>query len=59
MQLGEKLVGLAKDAGIPERRLAAVREHLPGRARTMSQNLTQAAVREFIKTEAATLVRND
>ena len=58
-QLGERLVALAKDAGIPERRLAEERGRLPGRAETMSRNLTQAAVREFIKKAAASLVRND
>lgn len=58
-QLGEKLIGLAKDAAIPDRRLAAVLQTLPGRAKAMSQNLTQAAVREFIKTEAADLVRTE
>jgi hypothetical protein len=59
MQLGEKLVGLARDAGISEHRLAAVKAQLPALAKKMSQNLTQAAVREFIKTVAANLVRKE
>jgi hypothetical protein len=58
-QLGEKLVGLARDAGISEQRLGAVRAQLPGLAKRFSQNLTQAAVREFIKTVAANLVRRE
>jgi hypothetical protein len=59
IQLGDKLVGLARDAGISEPRLAAVKAQLPALAKKMSQNLTQAAVREFIKTVAANLVRKE
>jgi hypothetical protein len=58
-QLGEKLLGLAMEAGVSERRLAAEKEQLSLLAKKMSQNLTQAAVREFVKTVAGNLVRKE
>jgi hypothetical protein len=56
-ELGSKLLTLAKDAGIPAKRLAAVQGQLPALAQKMSQNLTNAAVREFIKRMASDIVR--
>lgn len=52
-ELGEKLITFAGTAGIPSKKLEAVRAQLPTLATQMSQNLTQAAVREFIKHTAA------
>lgn len=57
--LGEKLVQLAQDAGLPEKRWISVSGQLAWRAEKMAQNLTQSAVREFVKTTAANLVRNE
>ena len=57
-QLSQKLVALAKDAGVAESRLAAERTKAGDRAKKMSQNLTQSVVREFIKTVASNLIRN-
>lgn len=57
-ELGKKLVALAKDAGVAESRLTAERAKASDRAKKMSQNLAQAAVREFIKTVASNLIRN-
>jgi len=57
--LGEKLVDLARDAGVSENRLAAVRSQLPTLAKRFSQNLTQAAVRDFIKIVAANLLKKE
>jgi len=57
-ELGEKLLTLAKDAAISETRLAAVRKQIPERAKTMSEDMTQAAVREFIKRTASDITRN-
>lgn len=59
IRLGEKVVGFARDAGVSEQRLAAVRSQLVALATTFSQNLTQAAVREFIKIVAASLLRKE
>jgi hypothetical protein len=57
-ELGKKLLSLAKDAGVAESRLSAERAKASDRAKKMSQNLAQAAVREFIKTVASNLIRN-
>lgn len=56
-ELGEKLITFAGTAGIPSKKLEAVRAQLPTLATQMSQNLTQAAVREFIKRTAADILR--
>lgn len=57
-ELGEKLLALAKDAELPAKRLAAVKGKLPDLAKKMSENMTQAAVREFIKRMASEITRN-
>lgn len=56
-ELGEKLIAFAGTAGIPSKRLEAVRAQLSTVATQMSQNLTQAAVREFIKRMASDILR--
>jgi len=56
-ELGEKLMVFAGMAGIPSERLDLVRGQLPSLAIKMSQNLTQAAVREFIKRTASDILR--
>lgn len=58
-ELGEKLLALAKDAGLPAKRLAAVEGKLPGLAKRMSENLTQSTVREFIKQTASEIMRSN
>ena len=57
LELGEKLLALGNDAGIPARRLEMARAQLPDLARKMSENLSQAAVRDFIKREASEMMR--
>jgi hypothetical protein len=59
MQLGEKVLELARDAAMPANRLATVRAGLPSLAEKMSQNLAQAAVREFIKRMASDITRSN
>jgi hypothetical protein len=59
MELGEKVLDLARDAAMPASRLATVRAGLPSLAEKMSQNLAQAAVREFIKRMASDITRNN
>jgi len=56
-ELGEKLITFASSAGIPSKRLEIIRAELPTRATQMSRNLTQAAVREFIKRTASDILR--
>lgn len=57
--LGEKLLALASEAGISETRLQAARQALASLSDKMSHNLTQGAVREFIKRMANEILRND
>ena len=49
VELGEKLLSVAKEAGLPARHLTAVRQNVAELAKKMSQNLNQAAVRTFTK----------
>jgi hypothetical protein len=58
-ELGEKLVTFASEASIPKKRLDAVRAQLPALAEKMSQDLTQAAVRKFIKLIASDILRTN
>ncbi len=57
-ELGERLLALAKDAELPAKRLAAVGGQLPELAKKMSENMTQATVRDFIKQTASDIIRN-
>jgi hypothetical protein len=59
LELGEKLLALGKDGGIPARLLEAVRVELPGLAKRMSENLSQAAVRDFIKRVGTEIMRKN
>jgi len=56
-ELGEKIINFAGTAGISSKRLEAIRTQLPSVATQMSQNLAQAAVREFIKRTASDILR--
>jgi len=58
-ELGEKLLALAKDADISAKHLTVVESQLPALADKMSQNITLAAVREFIKRMASDITRNN
>ena len=57
--LGEKLLALGCDAGVSEIRLNASRNALADLSEEMSRNITQGAVREFIKRMANEILRND
>lgn len=57
-ELGEKLLALARDAEISAKHLMTLEMELPGLAKKMSNNLTLAAVREFIKRLASDITRN-
>jgi hypothetical protein len=57
VELGEKLLALGKDAGLANGRLLDLRQELPRMAQKMSQNLTQSAVRDFIKQVASGITR--
>jgi len=58
-ELGGKLLDLGREGGIAESRLAVARTTLPGLSEEMSRNITQGAVREFIKRMANEILRND
>ena len=53
LELGEKLLVLAGEAAVSASRVEAARRQLPALAQKMSQNLTHATVREFIKRMAS------
>lgn len=57
--LGEKLIALGREAGVTEGRLHAARQALAGLSDEMSHNITQGAVRQFIKRMANEILRND
>ena len=57
--LGEKLLALGVEAGITEGRVRAARHALVSLSDDMAQNITQGAVRHFIKRMASEILRND
>lgn len=59
LELGDKLLALGKDAGVLGKRLEAVRAQLPSLGKKMSETLSQAAVRDFIKRVAAEIMRKN
>ncbi len=58
-ELGAKLLDLGREAGIPENRLTLAQKTLPSLSEDMSRNITQGAVREFIKRMANEILRTD
>jgi len=59
LTLGGKLLALGCEAGVSEARLASTRKSLPGRSDESSRNITQGAVRQFIKQLATEILRKD
>jgi len=59
LELGGKLLELGSEAGVSQTRLAFARKNLPGFSEEMSGNITQGAVRQFIKRMANEILRND
>jgi hypothetical protein len=57
--LGEKLLALGDEAGVSESRLHAARQALTSLSEEMANNITQGAVRQFIKRLANEILRND
>jgi hypothetical protein len=59
LKLGGKLIELGGEAGVSATRLASAQNSLSGLSGEMSLNITQGAVRQFIKRMAAEILRND
>lgn len=59
LKLGGKLLELGEEAGVSATRLAHTQDFLSALSNEMSLNITQGAVRQFIKRLAAEMLRND